>query len=157
MRRLLLPFTIGAAVTILDQWTKWTIGRHFQLGETQVLIGGILNLTHVRNPGVAFGMLAGFGWRWPVPFSVGLMVLAFVLLLWIYREARHLLLGRVALGLILGGALGNLIDRLRLGAVVDFIDVGVAGYWWPTFNVADSAITAGTGLLFLALWRARSR
>ena len=146
---------IAGAVVVVDQLSKQAVGKAFLLGESLVLIPGFANLTHVRNPGVAFGLFAEFAWRWRVPFFVLVAALSTWLLIRLFKEAGHFLSGRLALGLILGGAIGNFIDRIRLGAVVDFIDLGIGSYRWPTFNAADSCITIGTGILLLALWRSR--
>jgi signal peptidase II len=111
-----------------------------------------LSLTLVMNRGLAFGILGGVppGWRW----TVGVLSVAALVVL--ARVALKILPthgwpGTVAVGLIFGGAVGNLIDRLRWGAVVDFVDVHWRGYHWPAFNVADSAITVGVALLALRL------
>jgi signal peptidase II len=154
-KSLLVAGAVGTVIVGIDQWSKLAIERAFMLGESLVLIPGFVNLTYVRNPGVAFGLFADFAWRWRLPFFVLVALISAWLLVKIYREAGHFLPGRLALGLILGGAVGNFIDRLRYGAVVDFIDVGVASYRWPTFNVADSGISVGTAILLLALWRAK--
>jgi len=154
-RRILQVVAIGAALLVLDVATKWLVERTYRLGEGVTLVQGFLYLVHVRNPGVAFGMLSDVAWKWRLPFFLAVGALAGWLLWTLFRQAGHLRLVRVALGLILGGAVGNFIDRMRYGAVVDFIDVWAGRFHWPTFNAADSGITVGTGILIFALWRAR--
>ena len=144
--------TIAAAVLVLDQITKLAALRQLELGVPQPVIEGVFSLTLVMNPGLAFGMLARTppAWRWVV---AGLSIVALVALLGFARrmgptgDAWTVL----ALGLILGGAVGNLIDRARFGAVVDFLDLYWRGYHWPAFNVADSGITVGVTLLAVRL------
>jgi signal peptidase II len=147
--------SIAAVVVILDQVTKWVIQDRFLLGEGCWIVDRIFMISHVRNPGVAFGMLAGLALTWRIPFFIVTAAAAAWLLFSVYRSAGHLLLGRVALGLIVGGAVGNQIDRIRFGEVVDFLDVWLGTYHWPTFNVADSAISCGVAVLIFALWRAK--
>ena len=143
---------IGGAVVVLDQLTKAAVLAQLAPGTHVDLVEGFLTLTLVMNPGLAFGLLGGVptGWRWVVAL---LSVAALIVLA---RVALRVLPGgtavdHVAIGLIFGGAIGNLIDRFRFGAVVDFVDVHVRGYHWPAFNVADSAISVGVVLLALRL------
>jgi signal peptidase II len=147
-----LIFAVGGVVVLLDQLTKAIALDRLAPGAAVPLIDGFLSLTLVRNPGLAFGLLAGVppGWRWVVAFlSLGaLLVLVRVALRVLPRGG---LVDHVTLGLIFGGAVGNLIDRARFGAVVDFVDVFYGNWHWPAFNVADSAITIGVALLALRL------
>jgi signal peptidase II len=140
----------AVAVLAFDQITKQWIATRFPLYETQTLVGGFFNLVHVRNRGMAFGMMNRPGADWSFIILLGATFGAIALLLfWFYRlksEDKGLAL---PLSLILGGATGNLLDRLRLGEVIDFLDFHVGPYHWPAFNVADSAITVGT--LWLAV------
>lgn len=154
-RRLLQTGGVAGVVLALDLAAKWLVERSLQLGEGRWLIDGVLMFSHVRNPGVAFGMFAEFSYAWRLPFFVVIWLVAGWILVRIYRSAAHLSLGRFSIGLVAGGALGNLVDRLRYGEVVDFIDVWIGSYHWPTFNVADSGISVGTALLLFALWRAK--
>jgi signal peptidase II len=143
---------VALLVLALDQWTKWLVEVHLpQLGSVAV-IPGFLNFTHVRNTGVAFGLFAAHGGDvHALALSlVGALALAVVLIYFWRTPARDRLL-LVALALVLGGAIGNLTDRVAGGAVTDFIDVYVGTYHWHTFNVADSAITIG---LMLMAWDA---
>jgi signal peptidase II len=149
----LLLITTGAVV-VLDQLTKLWVVSTMHLGESRVLIEGLANLTYVRNRGVAFGVLAHQG------ISAGLFVLvslaALGLILYFLRQVgdRERLLA-LALSLIFAGAAGNIIDRLRVGEVIDFIDLHLGAYHWPFFNLADSAITVGGLLLAANLLRGR--
>ena len=142
---------IGAVVIVLDQVSKAVALERLPPG-VSVELARWLALTLVMNPGLAFGVLGGVptGWRWVVA------VLSVVALAVLARVALRVLPahgwpGALAVGLIFGGAVGNLIDRLRWGAVVDFVDVHWQQYHWPAFNVADSAITVGVALLALRL------
>ncbi len=143
---------IAGAVLALDRITKLLVLESLAPGAVIVLIDGVVNLTLVRNPGLAFGLLGGVPdrWRWLV------MALSVGALLILVRLAVRLLpssgwSGRLSLGLIFGGAAGNLLDRARWGSVVDFVDVHWRGYHWPAFNVADSSISVGVVLLALQL------
>jgi signal peptidase II len=149
--KLFLPvFLVTFAI---DQWTKQWILDRFSYGELQVVIPGFFNLTHVRNPGGAFSFLATLPAELRQVFFLGTGVLAIVLLLVFLRriEARDGL-AATAIGGVLGGAIGNLVDRLRHGEVVDFLDFRlIGGYVWPTFNMADCWIVVGVGLLMLQM------
>lgn len=147
----------GIAVLVLavDVLTKRWIEATYRLGEGLWLIDGVLKIEHVRNPGVAFGMFGDLAWRWRFPFFLLTLGAAGWLLWSLKDQAGRSRPGRTALGMIAGGAVGNLIDRLRYGEVVDFIDVWIGRFHWPTFNAADSAICVGTGILLIALWGAR--
>lgn len=150
-------YGLATAVVILDQATKLLVERAFRLGESVPILPGFFNLTYVRNPGAAFGLLAGAAAAFRGPFFIGISLLAVVLISYYHaRYARGRPLAEVGLALILGGAVGNLIDRLfREGMVVDFLDFHLGGYHWPAFNVADSGITVGVGLLLLQMLRER--
>lgn len=143
--RLLPWFAVALAVIALDQLTKTLILGHFQFGDSRY-VTSFFNLVRVHNTGAAFSFLAGAsGWqRW---FFVGLGVAAAVFITWMLRQHGHQKLFAWALALILGGALGNVIDRLLHGHVVDFIQVHWQQWYFPSFNVADSAITVGAALL----------
>ena len=143
---------IAGTVVVLDQITKAVALVHMVPGAPIVLVDGFLALTLVMNTGLAFGLLSGLpaAWRWVVA------LLSIVALVVLARVAVRVLAdggwpSRLSVALIFGGAVGNLIDRARLGAVVDFVDVHYGGYHWPAFNVADSAITIGVTLLALRL------
>ena len=147
-----LAGSAAVLVLVLDQLTKALALDRLPPGMPVRLIDGVFSLTLVMNPGLAFGMLSSTppAWRWVVVLlSMGALAVLGVL------GARLLPTGgaitRLALGLIFGGAIGNLIDRGRFGAVVDFLDFYWRGYHWPAFNVADSAISVGVTLLALRI------
>jgi signal peptidase II len=136
---------VSLAVLALDQWTKWLVELHVPLSSVEPVFPG-LNITHVRNTGVAFGMFASDGGApWPLAALV-IAALAAVGFYFLFAPRDHRLL-LTSLGLILGGALGNLIDRVHSGAVTDFVDVYAGTYHWYFFNVADAAISVGIALM----------
>lgn len=156
LHRYRLLLWISVVVLVLDQTSKMAITRSMLLHQSRTLIDNVLNLCYVLNPGAAFGILADSSLR--IPLLSGVAVLATVAILWVYRHLKaQQLLQRIGLALVFSGALGNLIDRLRLGAVIDFIDVHWYQYHWPAFNIADSAITIGVGVLLIDLWREERR
>lgn len=139
------------AVVAVDQLTKLLVVNEFRLYESREIIPGFFHLTYLTNTGAAFGMLAGRESLMRQIFFVGVAFAALVAMAYFfYRLKERSLLYPVAIGMISGGAIGNLIDRLRLGSVIDFLDFFVGRYHWPAFNVADSAITVGVGLFLLA-------
>jgi signal peptidase II len=147
---------IAVAVVLLDQLTKAWIVSTMNLYESFAVIGGFFNITHVRNPGAAFGFLAGASPLFRYIFFLAVTVAAILLIIHYFRTSRIEDPFQVsALALILAGAVGNLIDRIRFGEVVDFLDVYVGSHHWPAFNVADSAISVGAAILVLALLRKR--
>jgi signal peptidase II len=136
---------VSVGVLVLDQLTKWLIQQTMVFGQ-QVRVLPFFNLVLVYNPGAAFSFLSTApGWQRDLFVAIGLA--ASGLIVWLLRRHAADPMFCFALALILGGAIGNVIDRVLLGAVVDFLDVHVAGYHWPAFNVADSAITCGAALL----------
>ena len=148
--KFVLVLALAAAVTGLDQFTKWLIDTRMVLYQSIPVIDSLFHITYVRNTGGAFGFLAGTSAALRLPFFIVVSVVAITALLYFVRQIgsqQHVLL--CALGGILGGALGNLIDRMVRGTVVDFLDVHWRGWYWPTFNVADSFITTGVIVLFL--------
>jgi signal peptidase II len=142
------PWFVGAAaIVVLDQLTKALVLARFAPGE-RLELTGFLNLVLVFNKGAAFSLLADApGWQTPVLAAIALIAAAIVSAL-IARNAHKRLLS-AGLMLILAGAIGNLIDRLRFGHVVDFVDLHALGWHWPAFNVADSGITVGAVILIL--------
>jgi signal peptidase II len=139
---------VSLAVLVADQWTKWLVEMHLPDHATEPLLSGFLNLTHVRNTGVAFGLFAAQGMTggsWLLTL-LGLAALTAVGTYFWFTPSRDRML-LVALALVVGGAVGNLIDRVVAGAVTDFIDVYVGLHHWPAFNVADSAISVGIALM----------
>jgi signal peptidase II len=134
----------------LDQISKQLIIRNFHYGERMVLIPDRFNLTHVRNPGGAFSFFADGPVEIRMFFFIGMALVAVVLLIvFMVRLESSARLSPLALGMILGGALGNLTDRLVRGQVTDFLDLHWHSYHWPAFNVADSFITVGVCVLVL--------
>ena len=139
---------ITAAIVVLDQLTKYAVVQRFRLHESVRVIPGFFDLTYVRNPGAAFGFLAGASGVWRSIFFITISLVALVVIAALVRQTRDRL-SLYAFALIGGGAVGNLIDRVRFGEVVDFIDWYYRTYHWPTFNIADSAISLGVGLLVI--------
>lgn len=145
----MLPLLITIFITVLDQATKLWVRADFALGESREVIPGFFNFTYLRNPGAAWGLFGGYNGFLTV-LSIVMLVVIFV-----FRRAflsdtwEH----RLALGCMVGGILGNLMDRVRWGYVVDFLDVYIGAYHWPVFNVADSAICVGVGIYVVSsLW-----
>ena len=138
------------AVIVMDQYTKLLVMQRFRLYESVTVIPGFFNLTYVRNKGAAFGILAGMEGAWRTVFFIAISLVALSVLMVLVRKtgARLTLL---SYALISGGALGNLIDRVRYGEVVDFVEWYYRSFHWPAFNVADSAITVGVGLLVIEM------
>jgi signal peptidase II len=148
--KLFLP--LAAGVLLLDQVSKAVVSATLKMHEVRPLIHGLLNLTLVHNTGAAFGLLAGRASILRTIFFLGVSLVAMGVILWmVFRLPQDQKLELFALSLIFGGALGNVIDRARLGEVIDFIDVYYRTYHWPAFNVADSAITIGVILLVFRL------
>lgn len=143
----------AAALLLLDQASKWLVMAHIPEHRPVPVIPGFFDLVNIRNRGAAFGFLN----RSDIEWQFWLFLAATLVAVWaIWVLARHTVrpLMLVGLGLILGGALGNLLDRLRFRAVVDFLDIYWRGWHWPAFNVADMGICAGAGLALLAFWQA---
>lgn len=157
-RRFLLWMAIASVILIADQVTKWMIVNNVPL-YAKLPVNSFINITHQENPGAAFSFLADAGgWqRWfftVLAFAVSAFIVHW---LWTLRHERHAVLG-TGLALVLGGAVGNLVDRLHLGHVVDFIQVLIYGWPFPSFNVADAGITVGAVLLIVdALFLSREQ
>jgi signal peptidase II len=136
---------IPIGVLALDQLTKAWIRSSMSLNETIPVIGNVVRLTYIHNEGAAFGLSIG---AYSSQIFLVLAAIASALVLYLLLTSpRGERMQRIALALILGGALGNIIDRIRWSMVVDFIQVGIAGHFWPIFNVADSAVTIGAAML----------
>lgn len=145
-------FWLASGVLVADQLTKVAVLRNTAEHSSREIIPGFLNLVHTRNRGIAFGLLSDFDSPW---MSVALSVFAVVamgILAWLLATGRagHRL-SRTGIALILGGAAGNLVDRLLHGSVVDFIELYAGNFYWPAFNLADSAITVGAALVVAEL------
>ncbi|PYQ60586.1 MAG: signal peptidase II [Acidobacteria bacterium] len=144
---------IALGIMALDTWSKWLIAARIDVHDSVTLIPNLFQLVHVRNTGAAFGIGANAESHIvPLMLNIGAIGVFFVVVAYAFRTAVTDRVLQVGLHLILGGAIGNLIDRFRLGYVVDFLDVyvnwGGQPHHWPAFNVADSAICIGIGLLF---------
>lgn len=142
---------VGFALLIvgLDRLTKWAVDTNMYVGESIGVIPGFFALTYVRNPGAAFGFLSDAG-SWGTPLLAVVSVAAVVALsLLLHRLPVENRWERCAAAAVIGGALGNLYDRIRIGEVIDFADVYVGDWHWPAFNIADSAITLGVIVLLL--------
>lgn len=147
----LVSLTVGIGV-LLDQLSKLYIDSSFELYESVTVLENFFHITYIRNRGAAFGILSDNALR--LPFFIVVSLIAIVGIIWYLRHLRNdQKLSILSLGLILSGAIGNLIDRVRLGEVIDFVDVHWYNYHWPAFNVADSAICVGVGLLMIETWR----
>jgi len=143
----LLASLPAASIVVLDQFTKALIVNAFSRGQSKEIIPGLFNLCHAQNTGVVFGMFPGKSWLF-----AALTLAAIVILVLLVRSLDESA-GRwqyVAYGLIIGGAIGNLIDRVRVGSVTDFLDFYIGRYHWPAFNVADSAVCVGVAFLLLS-------
>ncbi|MEA3470839.1 MAG: signal peptidase II, partial [Thermodesulfobacteriota bacterium] len=140
-----------------DQFLKAYIGATMNLHESIPLIEGYFNITYVKNPGAAFGFLSNASPQFRSLFLITVTVIAIVLILYFISKstAKEVFL-TFSLSLILGGAVGNLIDRIRFGEVTDFLDFYISSYHWPAFNVADSAISLGALVLVVEIFRRRT-
>jgi signal peptidase II len=141
-------YAIALLLTTIDQLTKLWVVRAMELGESRPVLDGFLKLTYVHNAGAAFGLDLGGRWSF---ILVTILVATFIV--FYYARSERTRTARWALALILGGALGNLIDRIRLGEVVDFLHLSISTASWPIFNVADIGVTVGVGLLAIHLFR----
>jgi len=149
---------IALVVVVLDRWTKHVVAQRISLYSHIQIIPGFFRLTHTENTGAAFSLFADSTAPWKTGLLIAFSVVALVVvsvLLWKNHPA-HVVTG-VGLSLIMGGALGNLWDRLARGRVVDFLLFYHRGYQWPVFNLADSAIVVGAGLLAIEILFAKSR
>jgi signal peptidase II len=140
-------FTASALIVLTDQLTKWIVLARLAPGERRE-VTEFFNLVLVFNKGAAFSFLAEAG-GWQTPILAAFAIGAALIVSWLLLRSRGRRTFCAGLALILGGALGNVIDRLRFGHVVDFLDLHAGGWHWPAFNVADSAITFGASLLIL--------
>lgn len=149
-RKYIILIVTAVSVILTDQLSKWYITVSLSLHETIPVIEGFFSITSIRNPGAAFGFLSGMPPFFRAVFFLGLSAGAIVVIFLFIRfhtKKNDVLV--CALSLIFGGAVGNMIDRIRLGEVIDFIDLSAGPYHWPAFNIADSVITVGAVIL---LW-----
>jgi signal peptidase II len=155
-------FLLAGGVAAADRLTKWLVETRVAPWESIAVAPGWLNIVHSKNRGAAFGLFSEHSEAWRTAVLVGVsgaVMLAVAVMLWqataaASKESRWM---RAALALVLGGAAGNLYDRLRFGMVTDFLDLHWRSYHWHTFNLADSAISAGAALIALDLWLSRRR
>jgi len=135
---------ISVSVVILDQTTKWIINRTIPLYDVVPVIPGFFNLIHIQNPGSAFGLFAGRSHLFRMVFLTTAAIVAAGLVLYLYKKTpREYPFLSIGLALIFGGAIGNMIDRVCFGQVIDFIDLYIGNFHWPAFNIADIAISIG--------------
>jgi signal peptidase II len=145
---------LSGVIIILDQITKIWVQGSISMYESIPVIPGFFDLVHVLNKGAAFGFLNRADIHWQTYFFIGVSALAVVLIFHLVRTVdRRDPFMFTGLGCILGGALGNMIDRIRIGQVIDFLDFHVAGHHWPAFNVADMAISVGALLLLISFYQ----
>ena len=137
-----------ALMTGLDQWTKWAVSTHMRPGQSIVIIPKLFELTYLQNTGAGFSIFEGYG----KPFFAVLTVIAMAVMLWAYIKAKRPGL-QMSLALIFAGALGNFIDRMALGYVVDFFHFYIFGLSFPVFNIADICITLGFVFLVIDMLR----
>ncbi|WP_461202203.1 signal peptidase II [Anoxybacillus sp. TBDG-1] len=141
-------YLLAFVVILIDQWTKWLVVRYMELGESIPIIENVLYMTSHRNRGAAWGMLQGQFWL----FYLITIVVVVGIVIYIQRLQPTQRLFGIALGLMLGGALGNFIDRVFRKEVVDFVHTYIFNYSFPIFNVADAALTIGVALMFIYTW-----
>jgi len=145
-----LHFLVAALVLVLDRASKWIVAKDIAMHDNIKVIGGFFYLTHVENRGAAFSLFADSPSQWKMGMLVVFSIVALmVVLTLLWRNTHTMATTGLGLALILGGALGNLWDRLLTGRVVDFLLFYLGSYAWPAFNVADSAIVVGAGLLVI--------
>jgi signal peptidase II len=149
---------VAVAVVILDQVTKYIVNTSMLLHDSIPIINGLFNFTYVKNPGAAFGFLAGAPPFFRSVFFIGVTVAAIMLILYYIRKTKtEEPLLTASFSLIMGGAVGNLIDRVRFGEVIDFLDLYIGPHHWPAFNIADSAISVGAILLIYDMIHRKDR
>ena len=150
-------FLISLLIVAIDRVTKWTVARRLSLHDSIQIIPGFFRIIHAENPGAAFGIFADSPSQWKLGMLIGFSVVALVIvsaMLW--KNSHTMTSTGIGLALILGGAAGNLWDRLVSHQVVDFLLFYIGPHQWPAFNVADSAIVAGAGLLVIEIMFTKS-
>ncbi|HEX4783956.1 MAG TPA: signal peptidase II [Candidatus Sulfotelmatobacter sp.] len=149
-----IHFLLALLIVLLDRWTKRLVAAHIAMYSHIQIIPGFFRLTHTENTGAAFSLFADSPSHWKTMLLIGFSVVAMIVvsaMLW--KQTRALTITSIALSLILGGAVGNLWDRIASGRVVDFLLFYVKQYQWPVFNLADSSIVVGAALLVIdILW-----
>ena len=147
-----LHFLLALLVVVLDRWSKRLVASHIRMYHYTQIIPGFFRITHTENTGAAFSLFADSPSHWKTTFLIGFSLIAMIVvtvLLW--KQSRVFSITGIALSLILGGAVGNLWDRVASGRVVDFLLFYVKSHQWPVFNLADSAIVVGASLLVLEI------
>ncbi len=150
MNKYLLLTVVAGGVTIIDQLSKYAVQHMLTLHNPIEVIPGFFNITYIFNPGAAFGLFGNISETVRMTILIGISLIAFAILFYMYikiRERDNLVL--IPIAMIIGGAAGNLIDRVRFQMVVDFLDFYWGLFHWPAFNIADTAITVGTILLVI--------
>jgi signal peptidase II len=150
----MILFGLVASVFVLDQITKYVVYTNMRYNQSIQVLGDFFMLTYTRNTGGAFSILSNVNPNFRVPFFIITSTVTIILILIFYKKI--IAKGRmyqVSFGLILGGALGNLLDRVRCGSIVDFFDFGIKNIRWPVFNIADSSVCIGVGILFLLMMK----
>jgi signal peptidase II len=142
----MLPLLTAIVVTLVDQWTKYLVRVDFQYGESRPVIENFFHLTYVRNTGAAWGMLGDHTHILTIISIVMLIIMIVFRRSFLNNTFSH----RLALGLMIGGIVGNLLDRIRQNWVTDFFDFFIGGWHWPCFNIADSAICIGVGIYLIS-------
>jgi signal peptidase II len=148
----IIHFLLALLVVLLDRWSKRLVAAHIAMYTHIQIIPGFFRITHTENTGAAFSLFADSPSHWKTALLIGFSLIAMIIvsaLLW--KQARALTLTGIALSLILGGAVGNLWDRVASGRVVDFLLFYAKSYQWPVFNLADSAIVVGASLLVIEI------
>lgn len=142
-------------IVVIDQIVKFYIQKNMAINETIPIIKDIFHITYIRNKGVAFGMFSSLPETFRIPFLILIGIVFIIFVVFYFKNIlKQEKLVKLSFSLIIGGAIGNFIDRIRFGEVIDFIEIGInQKYKWPVFNVADSAITIGVCLLFLFILR----
>lgn len=150
-------FLLGAAVVLLDQFAKWIVVNKISRHDSVSIINGLFNIVHWENSGAAFDLLGKSSASWKIKALIvfSLLTVFFIAVL-IWRASYPMSIMEAGLSLVLGGAIGNLLDRLISGQVVDFLDFHVGSHHWPAFNLADSAIVVGAMMLLLKFYFAKS-
>jgi signal peptidase II len=152
-RRYGLLIGVAGLVVLVDQFTMVWVDRTMRIYESVPIVPGLLVLHYIRNTGAAFGFLSGSHAGFRIPFFILVSTLAIGIILFLFHKLEESeVMMPLALSLVLGGALGNLIDRIRLGEVIDFILIHYRAFHWPAFNVADIGITVGVFLLVLRIF-----
>ena len=147
----IILFVVSAVILVVDQATKRYIDRTMDLHSSITVVNDFFNITYLRNKGAAFGFLAHSSYRLPFFILVSIVAVAVILAVF-FRLRPDQKLTAFSLSLIFSGALGNLVDRVRLGEVIDFLDAHWYGHHWPAFNIADSAICVGVFLLVIDMF-----